>query len=186
MSKKIIQQIHNFFLGGTKRQKSEHDVQPPKEVNTTVYKDELIHALREELRRDFWQIGCEANHDGDSLLVKYQGEIFDIRIKSGNRFTIIDWNMYATPLENNMDNVSMVMKAVNHSNSYDIPVLFYIIEHEHNVMSVHSHYECISYDIHTDRPTYLRNLLNHMFDAHRVFFHVMEDKRQEEYARNMR
>lgn len=144
--------------------------------------------LMKRLCRDVQLLNCEIidSNDNSELVVKYQGEAFSIRPSSGNSFVIFDLCWYSLPLNDNVDNVSMVMKTVNESNRYEVPTIFYIKDTERDVMAIHSKYDCLDYDLHADHPAYIRTLLNYMFSAHHIFFHIMEDNRQEEYARNVR
>lgn len=144
------------------------------EVSTRTLLQLALHSLN--LQYEF-----DAEQD---FIVRYQGETFRIIAEDENTYLHIqDLRWYDAPLDD-IDNLSLLYKAVNECNMHNMVRLVYTYDRAENELSLHSLYDILWMSEIPDIDALLVASFEKMLRAHHLFFHVMEELRREEFGRN--
>ena len=127
------------------------------------------------------QLGIEYNFDEDNAFhVVYQGE--NLRIIASDDSRLIDiydvW-WYMAPLDD-IDNLSLMHRAINDCNIRGKAKLVYTYNEEEGVIGVHTQLHLLWTEGIPDLARYLKTSLDLMLFSHQCFYQVMEQLRREE------
>lgn len=138
---------------------------------------------RDLFRETLTKIGCQyENREGedDSLCFAYQGEHFIARIVDDSVYVQL-WDTYWGQVElYDIDEVSRLRKAINHSNLNTSVTTIYTIDEDGKTMDVHSRLTIPFMSTMSDLDTYLRVELNEFFRAHHEVGMEMHKLREKE------
>lgn len=119
-----------------------------------------------------------------NFIVRYQGETFRIVAEDENVYLQIqDLRWYDAPLDD-IDNLSLLYKAVNECNMRNMVRLVYTYDRAENELSLHALYDILWMSQIPDIEALLVASFEKMLRAHHLFFQVMEELRREEFGRN--
>lgn len=122
--------------------------------------------------------------DSQNFIVKYQGETFRVIAEDESAYLYIqDLHWYDAPLDD-IDNLSLVYKAVNECNMRDMVRLVYTIDGAENELSLHVLYDILWLSQIPNMESYLQASFDKMLRAHLLFFRQMEELRREEFGRS--
>lgn len=145
---------------------------------TNNYEGLSMHQLLERVMKN---IGCRINmckDEEDHFYVTYQGEHFTIAYSEENPYiTIYDVAWYSAEL-NDIDNLSMVRKAVNECNKQNLSTILYTIDKEENCVNVHTRQNIIFGLFIPDIEDYLRSRFEDSFRQHHNFYRQIEEVRK--------
>ena len=157
--------------------------EPQNEDNmTTEVQSASIKLLLEQTLKN---VGCHINmcaeKDGE-FNVTYQGEHFTVVYSEDSPYiTIYDIAWYSEEL-NDIDNFSMVTKAVNLCNQQNTSTVLYTIEKDKNCVNVHTR-QCVVFGSFLPKlEDYLRSRFEDSFQQHHNFYRYMELSRKEQFA----
>lgn len=141
----------------------------------------MEHLLEVSLKN----IGCHINlceEENGQFHITYQGEHFTIYYSEDSPYiTIYDIAWYSEEL-NDIDNFSMVTKAVNLCNQHNTSTVLYTIDKENNCVNVHTR-QCIVFGpFIPDINDFLRSRFEDSFQQHHNFYRFMEKSRKEQLA----
>lgn len=118
-----------------------------------------------------------------NFIVRYQGETFRIIAENEDVYLQIqDLRWYDAPLDD-IDNLSLVYRAVNACNMRNTVRLVYTYNRPENELYLHSLYDILWMSQIPDIDALLAASFEKMLRAHHLFFHVMEEIRREEFGR---
>jgi len=150
-------------------------------INTSLYSKEKTTTLLQNIFEDkSWE---HEYHENGDLIVTYQGEHFVIEVAhDGCHFRIWDLHWYSVSTEN-LANFAMVRKAINECNALINSTLIYSVNEEEHEMNLLTRKDIDWIPLISDLKPYLQNVMDSMLTVHHYFFQVMENLRQEEYAK---
>ena len=142
-------------------------------------------SIRSLLERTMKNIGCHINlcaEQESEFKVTYQGEHFSVVYSEDSPYiTIYDIAWYSEEL-NDIDNFSMVTKAVNLCNQRNTSTVLYTIDKENNCVNVHTR-QCVVFGSYLpDLNDYLRSRFEDSLQQHHNFYRCMEMSRKEQFA----
>ena len=121
--------------------------------------------------------------EDQNFIVGYHGETFRIIAKDDLVYLYIqDLAWYDAPLDD-IDNLSILYKAVNECNMRETVRLVYTYDKAENELHLHTLYDILWMCQIPDAESYLRVSLDNMLRSHQLFFKMMEELRREEFAR---
>ena len=137
------------------------------------------------LERVLKNIGCHINLCAEKdceFNVTYQGEHFTIVYSEDSSYiTIYDIAWYSEEL-NDIDNFSMVTKAVNLCNQRNTSTVLYTIDKDKNCVNVHTR-QCVVFGSFIPKlEDYLRSRFEDSFLQHHNFYRCMELSRKEQFV----
>lgn len=122
----------------------------------------------------------EFDEDKD-LFITYHGEHFQILARDDvQSIQIRDIWWYAAPLDD-IENLSIVHRAINDCNMYGNDVLVYSINKEDNTINLHTLRSVLWIPEIPNIEDYFIEVLNHMLHTHHSFFCAMEEIRREQH-----
>ena len=136
----------------------------------------MINAL------DALNLSFDQGEDNDEIFVQYQGEWFRILFlpEESHCVEIQDNYWYSAPLSD-IDNLSMIHKAINLYNHRGSFRMCYSYRKDTNEVAVHTLHEALWLPQIPELGMYLRALFNGLLRSHQEFFNYMEEIRREEY-----
>jgi len=157
-----------------------------KDINNEMGKETIQNVSMEHLLEvSLKNIGCHINmceEENGQFHITYQGEHFTIYYTEDSPYiTIYDIAWYSEEL-NDIDNFSMVTKAVNLCNQHNTSTVLYTIDKENNCVNVHTR-QCIVFGpFIPDINDFLRSRFEDSFQQHHNFYRFMEKSRKEQLA----
>lgn len=179
-----------FFCNEKKEQKTKEAIDVPSDsCENELFKNNLnmsdvsIIKTKELCLEELKNLNCQVSFDEeapDSMLFNYQGENFMINANNECRMiTIWDQFWYEVDLDN-LEDVSMVRKAINSVNISIAPTLVYSFVEETHKMWVHTKLTALFDAEISDKQNYLRALFSGFFDAHRWLLAEIDRLKKEE------
>ena len=173
-----------------KEQKTKEAIDAPSDsCENELFKNNLnmsevsIIKTKELCLEELKNLNCQVSFDEeapDSMLFNYQGENFMINANNECRMiTIWDQFWYEVDLDN-LEDVSMVRKAINSVNISIAPTLVYSFVEETHKMWVHTKLTALFDAEISDKQNYLRALFSGFFDAHRWLLAEIDRLKKEE------
>lgn len=142
-------------------------------------------SIKSLLERTMKNIGCHINmcaEKDNEFNITYQGEHFSVVYSDDSPYiTIYDIAWYSEEL-NDIDNFSMVTKAVNLCNQRNTSTVLYTIDKENNCVNVHTR-QCVVFGSYIPKlEDYLRSRFEDSFQQHHNFYRCMELNRKEQFV----
>ena len=142
-------------------------------------------SIKSLLERTMKNIGCHINmcaEKDNEFNITYQGEHFSVVYSDDSPYiTIYDIAWYSEEL-NDIDNFSMVTKAVNLCNQRNTSTVLYTIDKENNCVNVHTR-QCVVFGSYIPKlEDYLRSMFEDSFQQHHNFYRCMELNRKEQFV----
>ena len=136
---------------------------------------------RQLLKYALEKIGCTCEEEDDQYVTTtYQGEFLRIHATDEHPWiTIYDLGWYSAPLYD-INNMSLMRRAINDYNLNCMPTIVYTIEKEEDQMNIHTKVELVWGPWLPDINQYLKTYLDVLLGAHLRFFRRMEQIRREE------
>ena len=176
---KLLKRVKTKKNMKTDKTKDVEDVATP--VNNSTSELPTRTLLQVALHRLNLQYEFDAEQN---FIVRYQGETFRIVAEDENVYLQIqDLRWYDAPLDD-IDNLSLVYRAVNACNMRDMVRLVYTYDRAENELSLHALYDVLWMSQIPDIEALLVASFEKMLRAHHLFFHVMEELRREEFGKN--
>ncbi|MDE5740782.1 MAG: hypothetical protein K2H92_10840 [Bacteroidaceae bacterium] len=118
-----------------------------------------------------------------NFVVRYQGEYFRIMADDDSKYLDIqDLFWYSAPLDD-IDNLSILYKAVNECNIYNMARMVYTYDRAENELNLHTLCKTLFMNQIPHPEAYLETLFENMLQIHHFFFHQMEKLRREEFGK---
>lgn len=144
------------------------------ELSTRTLLQVVLHRLNLQYEFDDEQRFC----------LKYQGENFCIVAEDDSPYLYIrDFFWYRAPLDD-IDNYSLLCRAVNRCNMIDMVKFVYTCHREDNEVCLHTLYDIVWMSQIPNTESYLLAALDSILRSHHQFFQEMENLRREEFRRN--
>ncbi len=126
---------------------------------------------------------CDAGESEGEFHTTFQGEHFRIFASNDYRFIDIqDLAWYDAPLHD-INNISLMRRAINDSNVSGQATIVYSIYEDDDQMVLHSLKEAYWSAEIKQVDAYLGSLFNRLLQSHHRFFNRMETLRQQEYEK---
>ena len=126
-------------------------------------------------------IEYELDKDGD-YFITYHGERFLLIVNEKDTTLYIkDYYWYSSALDD-IDNLSVLHRAINECNSRCLSTLIYQYFSDENEVGVHSKRDLLWIPQIPDKEKYLRDVLDDMLKMHNYFFRWIEEIRHEKHA----
>ena len=143
----------------------EQVVEPVVPVPTTR---ELLFSILRNLNLEY-----TVDSDGD-IFFRYQGEQFIVTAQDDIKYLRIqDLYWYDAPLSD-IDNLSIVQKAINECNTYRSNVMVYNYRTDNNTINVHTLQTILWIPEIPSIEVYFTNILEDMLQTHQKFYQTME------------
>lgn len=168
-----------------KEQKKTDKTEEVEDVEIPVGNNTSEVSTRTLLQLALHRLNLEYEFDAEqNFIVRYQGETFRIIAEDENVYLQLqDLRWYDAPLDD-IDNLSLVYRAVNACNMRDMVRLVYTYDRAENELYLHSLYDILWMSEIPDIDALLVASFEKMLRAHHLFFHTMEELRREEFGRN--
>ncbi len=181
-----ISGIYWFWKSSNSEDDSNFAVDDNNNENDNNMKETCLNEnIKTLLETTMKNIGCHINmcaEKDSEFNITYQGEHFTVVYSEDSPFiTIYDIAWYSEEL-NDIDNFSMVTKAVNLCNQYNTSTVLYTIDKENNCVNVHTR-QCVVFgSFIPNLNDFLRSRFEDSFQQHHNFYRFMEKSRKEQLA----
>ena len=126
-------------------------------------------------------LSYEKINNDKSFAITYQGEHFIIYdLDNGPFINIADTWWYDSPLDD-IENLTLIRKAVNECNYHTGAKLMYAINKEKQVVGIHSMATIFWKRQIPDIENYFCSMLTRLLQTHQLFFREMEELRRDRY-----
>ncbi|MBR1668171.1 MAG: hypothetical protein IJ693_07820 [Bacteroidaceae bacterium] len=118
-----------------------------------------------------------------NFIVTYQGETFRILANNDSAYIHIQDLWWYDASLTDIDNLSLVHRAVNDCNIRDTNRIVYTYNREEQRIGIHTLCDILWISQIPNAEQYLQATMNSMLRSHHMFFRLMEDLRREEHER---
>ena len=169
-----------------KRKKELKQAKASVKDNSAISKSSRVSGLstRTLLQVALHKLNLHYEFDSDqNFVVRYQGEYFRIMADDDSKYLDIqDLFWYSAPLDD-IDNLSILYKAVNECNIYNMARMVYTYDRAKNDLNLHPLCKPLFRTQIPHPEAYLETLFENMLQIHHFFFHQMEKLRREEFGK---
>ena len=111
-------------------------------------------------------LGCQPElKDDNTLVVSYQGEIFEFDFGENQSPYVRIWDPYWTGVNSDNPNITLIKDAVNLTNYNFGPTIVMTEPDVNNVIGFHSRYDIMIHPAYLDNDQYLKSVLDSFFYA---------------------